>query len=118
MKRLVPVALAALALAAPATATPPVALQVAARENSYTLSTDKVRSGKFTIEIVNYGQDPHDLVVKIHSNTIQSVIVPPGQRRQLVVKLRQGTYELYCSLGDHRALGMDTTLRVGDRKKF
>ena len=48
---------------------------------------------------------------------VQSVLVPAGQRAQFVVKLKRGTYELYCSLLDHQALGMDTTLIVKAPKR-
>ena len=66
---------------------------------------------------VNFGQDPHNLVLKRGSTEITSVLVPAGQRAQFFVHLKTGEYELYCSLLDHQALGMDTTLKVKRKKK-
>ena len=112
-------AVAACALAAPAAAkkTQPVTLQVAAREYSFVLSSDAITEGKNTIELVNFGQDPHNLVLKRGSTEITSLLVPSGQRAQFQVSLKGGRYELYCSLLDHQALGMDTTLLVKKKKR-
>jgi plastocyanin len=121
VRRLAPAAVLALALVAPATAKPPppaVSLQVAAREFSFVLSQEQVTEGNNAIELVNFGQDPHNLVVRRLGSTatLQSILVAPGHRAQLLVKLRRGTYELYCSLLDHQSLGMDTTIDVKSRK--
>ena len=84
MRRLALAAVAAFALAAPATAgkTPPVTLQVTAREYNFVLSNDSVREGTNKIELVNFGQDPHNLVLKRGGKEITSVLVPAGQRAQ------------------------------------
>jgi hypothetical protein len=67
--------------------------------------------------LVNFGQDPHNLVLKRGSKEVTSVLVPSGQRAQLQVTLKPGRYELYCSLLDHQALGMDTELLVKQKKR-
>jgi plastocyanin len=119
LRRVALAAAAACALAGPATAgkTPPVTLQVTAREYNFVLSNDSVRAGMNKIELVNFGQDPHNLVLKRGSTEITSVLVPAGQRTQFLVKLKTGEYELYCSLLDHQARGMDTTLKVKRKRK-
>jgi len=119
VRRLALAAVAACALAAPAAArqAQPVTLQVAAREYSFVLSDDAIKEGKNTIELVNFGQDPHNLVLRRGSKEVTSVLVPSGQRAQFQVSLKGGRYELYCSLLDHQALGMDTTLLVKQKRK-
>jgi uncharacterized cupredoxin-like copper-binding protein len=96
-------------------ATPaPVRLQVVAHEYSLTLSRLKVHAGPALIELDNMGQDPHDLrVQRIGAKHIAGApVLKPGGRSTLSVKLVPGRYSLWCSLGDHRALGMAATLIV------
>jgi plastocyanin len=119
LRRLALAVVAACALAAPAGArqNQRVTLQVAAREYSFVLSSDSIQEGRNTIELVNFGQDPHNLVLRRGSKEVTSVLVPSGQRAQFQVTLKGGRYELYCSLLDHQALGMDTTLLVKKKRR-
>ena len=103
-----------LALAAPAAAKPaPARLLVEAREFNLTLSRAKIKPGTAIVQMVNRGQDPHDLAIqriggkrrgKIHKTL-------PGELGSWDGKLR-GRYKLFCTLEGHRALGMRATLRV------
>jgi hypothetical protein len=109
------VAVAALAAAMPATAAAPGRLQVTALEFEYRLSRPQLRSGRWSIiELVNLGQDEHNLRLRRIGGTrtygIKTVL--PGQRRYLAAKLRVGRYHMWCSIADHRARGMRTQLRV------
>ena len=106
---------AALAAALPATAAAPVRLQVTALEFEYRLARPQLRSGRWSIiELVNLGQDEHNLRMRRIGGTrtygIKTVL--PGQRRYLAAKLRVGRYHLWCSIADHRARGMRAQLRV------
>jgi hypothetical protein len=109
------IAVAALAGAMPATAAAPGRLQVTALEFEYRLSRLQLRSGRWSIiELVNLGEDEHDLRMKRIGGTrtygIKTVL--PGQRRYLAAKLRVGRYNLWCSIADHKARGMRAQLRV------
>ena len=109
------VAIAALAGAMPATAAAPGRLQVTALEFEYRLSRPQLRSGRWSIiELVNLGEDEHDLRLKRIGGTrtygIKTVL--PGQRRYLAAKLRIGRYNLWCSIADHKARGMRAQLKV------
>jgi hypothetical protein len=109
------VLVAALAAAAPSSALAPVRLQVTALEFELRLSRPQLRSGRWSIiELVNLGQDEHDLKMKRIGGTRVYAIKTtlPGQRRYLAAKLRTGRYHLWCSIGDHRARGMRAQLRV------
>jgi hypothetical protein len=105
----------ALAVAMPATAAAPGRLQVTALEFEYRLSRPQLRAGRWSIiELVNLGEDEHDLRLRRIGGTktygIKTVL--PGQRRYLAAKLRVGRYHLWCSIADHRARGMRAQLRV------
>ena len=95
----------------------PVRLQVAAREYSLTLSALRVKSGPAVVELVNYGQDAHDLRLQRRGARHIAGIgtVGAGRYADLSVKLAPGRYSLWCSLGNHRALGMRATLIVTPR---
>jgi hypothetical protein len=112
---LVATAVAALAAAMPATAAAPGRLQVTALEFEYRLSRPQLRAGRWSIiELVNLGQDEHDLRLRRIGGTrtygIKKVL--PGQRRYLAAKLRVGRYNLWCSIADHKARGMRAQLKV------
>jgi plastocyanin len=117
--RLLAAALVAAILAADASAgtTPPSRVQVSAREFSFSLSRQSVKAGPAVIELVNFGQDPHDLrLQRIGGAHIAGTPqVDPGQHFDLTVKLLPGKYNLWCSIANHRALGMQATLTVRKR---
>jgi uncharacterized cupredoxin-like copper-binding protein len=107
--------IAALAAAMPATAAAPGRMQVTALEFQFRLSRPQLRSGRWSIiELVNLGQDEHDLRMRRIGGTrtygIKTVL--PGQRRYLAAKLRVGRYNLWCSIADHKARGMRAQLKV------
>jgi hypothetical protein len=103
----------ALALA-PSAAAPPARLQVVAREFSFALSRPKLKAGPAIVELVNFGQDAHDLRLRRVGGTLIYAIpvVQPGRHAGLRARLRPGRYLLWCSVADHRALGMRATLVV------
>jgi hypothetical protein len=108
-------AFAALTAALPATAAAPGRLQVTALEFEYRLSRPQLRAGRWSIiELVNLGQDEHDLRLRRIGGTriygIRKVL--PGQRRYLAAKLRVGRYNLWCSIAGHKARGMRAQLKV------
>jgi plastocyanin len=99
-----------------ATAKPaaPARVQVVAREYSFSLSRLQVHAGVAVIELANFGQDPHDLrVQRIGAKHVAGLgVVTPGKRGELTVKLAPGRYSFWCSVANHRQLGMRTTLVV------
>jgi plastocyanin len=105
-------ALASLVFAASAHA--PARVQVTAKEFSYSLSRLKVPAGQATIELVNLGEDPHDLrVQRAGARHIAGLgVVAPGAYKDLTLTLRPGRYSFWCSLANHRQLGMRGTLVV------
>jgi hypothetical protein len=107
-----------LATAAPlATATTPAPsrVQVSSDEFSLTLSRASIRSGPAIVELVNYGEDDHDLALRRvarGARTYRIGIVRPGKTGELETRLRPGLFRLWCTLAGHRSRGMSATLRV------
>jgi plastocyanin len=92
----------------------PARLQVVAKEFSFGLSRVSVKAGPAVIELANFGQDPHDLrLQRAGARHIAGLgVVAPGKRGELSVKLPRGRYSLWCSVANHRKLGMRATLVV------
>jgi plastocyanin len=92
----------------------PARVQVVAKEYSFGLSRLQVKQGPAVIELANFGQDPHDLrLQRAGARHVAGLgVVPPGERAQLSVKLAPGRYSLWCSVANHRQLGMRATLIV------
>jgi hypothetical protein len=108
-------ALVALAPVAAAAAPPaPARAQVSADEYGLALSRSSIRSGAAILELVNYGEDDHDLALRRvgGTRTYRIGIVHPGATGELETRLRPGRYTLWCTLADHRSRGMQATLRV------
>ncbi|HXV02549.1 MAG TPA: multicopper oxidase domain-containing protein [Gaiellaceae bacterium] len=92
----------------------PSRVQVTALEFEYRLSRLSVRQGPALIELVNYGEDEHDLVLRRvgGTRTYRLRKILPGQRATLALRLRPGVYRLHCAVADHAGRGMRATLRV------
>lgn len=93
---------------------PPARLQVVAQEFSLALSRPRIRAGEAVIELVNGGQDAHDLrLERVGSSQADAwPVVQPGGHADLEVALRPGRYVLWCGLPGHRELGMQAVLVV------
>lgn len=97
---------------------PPGRLLATEREISSTelrlqLSRPSLSAGSAIIEQYNAGSDPHNLIIE-KSGLVAfafGTLDPGGDQRQTLT-LTPGTYTLYCSLLDHRSLGMQATLTV------
>jgi plastocyanin len=92
----------------------PARLQVVSKEYSFALSRTQLKPGRAVIELANFGQDPHDLrLQRAGARHIAGLgIVAPGARADLSLKLVPGRYLIWCSIANHRALGMRATLVV------
>jgi len=92
----------------------PARLGVSAKEFHLVLSRPAVKSGRVEIELQNDGEDVHDLRLRRigGTRTYRVPITKPGARRTIEVALLPGRYRLWCSVADHRQLGMQSVLRV------
>jgi plastocyanin len=101
-------ALALLTLAAPAR------IQVGADEFNYALSRQTIKAGPAIVQLVNYGEDEHDLRLRRAGGTRVYGLgtVRPGAVGELEARFLPGRFTLWCSLADHRRRGMTATLVV------
>jgi plastocyanin len=94
---------------------PPSRLLVTGREYSLTLSRAKINPGRAIVQFLNSGEDAHDLVLRRFGTTrgIGAGETAPGDVAQFNAHLWRGRhYVLFCSLADHKALGMKAFLTV------
>jgi plastocyanin len=90
-------------------------LQLVAREYSLTPSRTKLAAGRVSIELDNFGQDPHDLRVERVDGAAPGFSFALAKPRTVSTRqfeLGPGAWKLYCSLPGHEALGMRTTITV------
>ncbi len=101
-----------------AVAPPPARLQVTALEFEYRLSRTRIVAGPAVIELVNLGEDEHDLRMRRVGGTRTYAIrgTLPGERGELGARLLPGRFRLWCSLADHAERGMRAELRVVPRR--
>jgi hypothetical protein len=98
-----------------ATTRPPARLQVTSSEFEFVLSRTKLRQGRAIIQLVNLGEDPHDLALRRiarGARTYRTKLVLPEGETNISFRLYPGRYQLWCSVGDHRARGMRAILTV------
>jgi plastocyanin len=90
-------------------------VQVSAREFSFTLSRPSAQAGEIVVELVNAGQDEHNLHIKPAAGGADVGafgIVLPGHHLDQELNLSPGAYTLYCGLPAHEELGMRATFTV------
>lgn len=72
-----------------------------------------VAAGTVELDPANLGMDEHNMTVRnAQGQVLGAVTVEPGQTQQLALSLAPGSYTVFCSLYNHEALGMHTTLTV------
>jgi plastocyanin len=80
---------------------------------SISLNEDHLTAGTYTITVVNDGHSTHDLAVEEDGATKgTSDPIRPGGSTTLTVDLDAGQYVFYCSIGNHRTMGMELTVTV------
>lgn len=90
-------------------------VQVSAREFSLTLSRPSASAGRIVVELVNAGQDEHNLHIRPAGGgpDVGAVgIVLPGHHSDVEFHLQPGAYTLYCAVPAHEELGMKATFTV------
>jgi uncharacterized cupredoxin-like copper-binding protein len=77
------------------------------------LSASTFKPGSYTFKATNGGKFPHAL--EIDGPGVEdkaSSQISPGQSTTLAVTLAAGTYEIYCPVANHKAMGMDLHITV------
>jgi plastocyanin len=94
--------------------TQPTAVGVAQREFHITPYRRSVPAGAVKLNIRNYGEDVHNIVVRGPKGfTAVGPDIDSGSGATWTVKLRRpGTYSLLCTRANHLKLGMKAKLKV------
>ncbi|OLT24760.1 hypothetical protein BJF83_23855 [Nocardiopsis sp. CNR-923] len=87
-------------------------IAVTAVEMSYAGFPQVLPAGTTRIDFDNAGQTEHDLVVEELGDEQIVPVIEGGASQSVTVTLQPGTYTFYCSVGDHRAMGMEVTVTV------
>lgn len=114
------VALAAtLSGGAAASVSAPARMLVYAQEWSLWPSRSSLPAGSVTVQLWNRGQDAHDLRIRrlgqggrMFGRAQGVSVTHSGAIRNASWRLSRGSYELYCSMPGHLALGMHVRLLV------
>jgi uncharacterized cupredoxin-like copper-binding protein len=78
--------------------------------SSFTVS----KPGTVTFDVKNTGSVDHALEVEGNGVEEETSTISPGSSAKLTVDLsKNGTYEVYCPVDNHRAMGMEAKLVVG-----
>jgi plastocyanin len=89
--------------------------QITATEADFSIALDStdLAAGDYEIEVVNDGGATHDLVVERDGeDVVGSGDIAPGASGSVTVSLEPGEYVFYCSIGNHRQMGMEVTVNV------
>ncbi|MDX6546648.1 MAG: hypothetical protein QOG33_198 [Gaiellales bacterium] len=90
-------------------------VNVSLKEYSITVSGSMtLAAGTYTFHVTNAGTMGHNLTVNGPGVSNQTTgTFNAGGTADLTVTLKNGTYDLYCSVPGHKAMGMDATMTVG-----
>jgi len=86
-------------------------------ESEYALDPSSVRverAGTYTFKAVNKGSVGHALEIEGEGIEEETEVLDAGEEATLTVELEEGSYELYCPVGDHKDRGMTGTVGVAE----
>lgn len=97
----------------------PVAVGIAEREHYISPYRRSVPAGPVKLNIRNYGEDVHNLVVRGPRGFLAvGPDVDPGTSASWTLEFRRaGTYKLLCTRANHLSLGMKSKIQVVAAKK-
>lgn len=90
------------------------AVELVATDFKFDQSTLNVdAAGKTTFRLTNDGGTAHALEIEGQGIEEETDEIEPGESAEVTVDLKDGRYEFYCPVSNHRELGMEGTLVVG-----
>ena len=88
-------------------------IEVSSVDFSFELAEDTLAPGTYEITLTNEGDATHDLVVERDGEDVgASDQIGPGESSTFEVTLEEGEYVFYCSVGNHRSMGMEVPVQV------
>jgi plastocyanin len=92
----------------------PTAVTVTATEFALALPSTNLSPGTYTFTMADAGHATHAIELQGPGvNAVKSDTAGPGGKASITVTLQPGTYDMWCPVGNHRAMGMETKLTVG-----
>ena len=94
----------------------PVTETVELRETEFAIEPAEAlveKAGVVEFRVKNDGGVTHALEVESEELEEETEDIAAGNTATLKVELEEGTYELYCPIGDHKDRGMEAELVVG-----
>jgi plastocyanin len=88
-------------------------VEVSATDFAFDPAEISADPGEITFALTNDGENPHALEIEGEGVDESSDTIDAGDTTDLTVELEEGTYEIYCPVGDHKDRGMVGTLTVG-----
>ena len=88
---------------------------VTANESEFkiSLSSTTFTPGRYTFIAKNVGQAPHALEIDGPGvSDRKTPTISPGASTPVTVALQKGSYEVYCPVDSHKAMGMDLHITV------
>ena len=85
---------------------------VSETEFKITLPKSTLAAGSYSFEVANDGKIEHDLVIQGNGVDERTPTIEAGKSATLKVDLKPGTYDVYCSIPDHKQAGMDLKLTI------
>lgn len=88
-------------------------ISVTAVDFDFELDTTELAAGEYEVELLNEGGASHDLRFERDGEDVAGTeVIQPGQTATTTVTLEPGEYVIYCSVGNHREMGMEKTVTV------
>ena len=88
-------------------------IDVTAMDFSFELGKENLSAGTYELTLTNDGEATHDIRVERDGEDVaESDSVGPGESTTVDVTLEEGEYVFYCSIGNHRSMGMEVTVQV------
>jgi plastocyanin len=89
------------------------ALTVTGVDFGYELDSTELAAGDYEVTFANEGGATHNVIVEQDGEDVGgSDTIGPGESTTFTITLEPGEYVFYCSVGNHRAMGMEMTVTV------
>jgi uncharacterized cupredoxin-like copper-binding protein len=90
---------------------------ITVEETEYALEPSSIqleRAGTYAFKVVNEGSVGHALEIEGEGIEEETEVLDAGEEATLTVELEEGSYKLYCPVGDHEERGMTGSLGVAE----
>jgi uncharacterized cupredoxin-like copper-binding protein len=96
------------------TTAPTGATEIAVTETEFSIAlpSTTLTPGTYKFVLKNDGNAPHDFAIRGPGVDAKSTLLAGGQQGELTATLGPGSYEVWCTVGNHRQRGMQTTITV------